>query len=479
MRIGDVAVIAGEPLELLGERVVSRAMDNRLGAFIALEAARLVAEAGGAPGDVAACGVVQEEITLAGARTSAYSLDPDVAIVVDVTHETGLPRRRGQRDRHAQFGDGPVIGRGSTLNPAVFELPLRDRAARGHPVHDRGLGARRPAPTPTPSTSRAPASRPAASRSRCATCTRRSRWWRSTTSTRCARLIAAFALSLERRDLVRALKARSPLQESARWFRRGATRADGDGGLVPAGRGLVRAERARRALARGRTSGPTPASRASRASPSSGINIGVLQPGQPACMYHGEDDQEDFLVLAGECLLLIEGQERRAAGLGLRSLPGLDRARLRRRRRRALRDPRRRRAAGHRRRLPGHRARPAPRRRRRRGDPRRRATPTPASARRARAATAPAGCPTDGPPRGEHRRLRAVLGYLRVRQPGLAVGARRARRGAASRCRRRAPARPASDRRPAESDGRTRCRPPATGRSAACALREPEASSRS
>jgi len=44
--------------------------------------------------------------------------------------------------------------------------------------------------------------------------------------------------------------------------------------------------------------------------PSLGFNIGVLAPGQPACMYHGEDEQEDFLVLAGECLLLIEGEER-------------------------------------------------------------------------------------------------------------------------------------------------------------------------
>ena len=41
-----------------------------------------------------------------------------------------------------------------------------------------------------------------------------------------------------------------------------------------------------------------------------GFNIGVLQPGQPACYYHAESDQEDFLVLSGECLLLIEGQER-------------------------------------------------------------------------------------------------------------------------------------------------------------------------
>jgi uncharacterized cupin superfamily protein len=42
-----------------------------------------------------------------------------------------------------------------------------------------------------------------------------------------------------------------------------------------------------------------------------GINIGVLEPGQPACLYHREDAQEDFLVLFGECLLLVEGEERR------------------------------------------------------------------------------------------------------------------------------------------------------------------------
>ncbi|MGH2870032.1 MAG: cupin domain-containing protein [Solirubrobacteraceae bacterium] len=44
--------------------------------------------------------------------------------------------------------------------------------------------------------------------------------------------------------------------------------------------------------------------------PQIGINIGVLAPGQPACYYHREDEQEDFLVLSGECLLLIEGEER-------------------------------------------------------------------------------------------------------------------------------------------------------------------------
>ncbi len=41
-----------------------------------------------------------------------------------------------------------------------------------------------------------------------------------------------------------------------------------------------------------------------------GVNIGILRPGEPNCMYHGEEAQEDFLVLSGECLLIVEGQER-------------------------------------------------------------------------------------------------------------------------------------------------------------------------
>jgi uncharacterized cupin superfamily protein len=42
-----------------------------------------------------------------------------------------------------------------------------------------------------------------------------------------------------------------------------------------------------------------------------GINLNVLKPGEPSCMYHGEEAQEDFLVLAGECMLVVEGEERR------------------------------------------------------------------------------------------------------------------------------------------------------------------------
>ena len=87
-----------------------------------LEAARLVAEAGGAPGDVAGVAVTQEEITFAGARTTAYTLRPDIAIVVDVTFATDAPGSEEKELGSHKFGTGPVITRGSTLDPQVFEL---------------------------------------------------------------------------------------------------------------------------------------------------------------------------------------------------------------------------------------------------------------------------------------------------------------------------------------------------------------------
>jgi endoglucanase len=122
VRVGDVGVIAGEPVELPNRRFMSRALDNRLGCYVAFEAARLVAEAGGAPGDVAAVAVVQEEITFAGSRTTAYSLRPDIAIAVDVTFATDEPGTDEKELGSHKFGSGPVIGRGSTLDPRVFEL---------------------------------------------------------------------------------------------------------------------------------------------------------------------------------------------------------------------------------------------------------------------------------------------------------------------------------------------------------------------
>jgi len=122
VRIGDVAVIDALPVELPHGRLVSRALDNRIGCYVAAEAARLVAAAGGAPGDVVALAVVQEETTFAGARTSAFALEPDLAIVVDLTFATDQPGvELGPITKHT-LGSGPVIARGTTLHPRIFEL---------------------------------------------------------------------------------------------------------------------------------------------------------------------------------------------------------------------------------------------------------------------------------------------------------------------------------------------------------------------
>jgi putative aminopeptidase FrvX len=133
VRLGDVAVIAGEPVELPNDRVVSRSMDNRLGAFVALETARLVAAAGGAPGDVAGLAVVQEEITFAGARTSAFAPEPGVAIVVDVTFSTDPPSHEEKELGKHPTGSGPVIERGATIHPQVFELLHETAESQGIP----------------------------------------------------------------------------------------------------------------------------------------------------------------------------------------------------------------------------------------------------------------------------------------------------------------------------------------------------------
>lgn len=133
VRVGDVAVIAGEPLELPNDRVVSRALDNRLGAFVALEAVRLVSEAGGAPGDVAAIAAVQEETNLVGSRTSAFALQPDLAIVVDVTFATDQPGvQLGELSRQP-FGSGPSITRGSMVHPTLTELLIETAEAESIP----------------------------------------------------------------------------------------------------------------------------------------------------------------------------------------------------------------------------------------------------------------------------------------------------------------------------------------------------------
>jgi endoglucanase len=124
LRVGDAGVLAATVQELPNGRIVSRSLDNRIGAFVVLEALRLLAT-DRPGGQVTAVATTQEEIaytTGGGARTSAVSLDAQAAIVVDVTHATDYPGIEKKRHGDIRLGGGVVLSRGSAVNAAVFDL---------------------------------------------------------------------------------------------------------------------------------------------------------------------------------------------------------------------------------------------------------------------------------------------------------------------------------------------------------------------
>jgi putative aminopeptidase FrvX len=142
IRVGDPVVIAADPQQVMGERLVSRAMDNRLGAYVALESLRRWKEAGAKGGSFVAVAAVQEEIGLFGARTAAFEVRPDLAVAVDVTHATDAPGVDEKELGSSPFGSGPAIGRGSTLSPKVTELLIETAEAEGieHSIAASGRG---------------------------------------------------------------------------------------------------------------------------------------------------------------------------------------------------------------------------------------------------------------------------------------------------------------------------------------------------
>jgi endoglucanase len=123
VRIGDPAVLASQPVEVLNGRMVSRSWDNRVGCYVALETARRVAEAGGSPGDVIAVAAIGEEVgDFAGARTTAYAVEPDFAVAIDVTHAKDVPEAELAESGDIRVGGGPVISRGAPLAQRVSDL---------------------------------------------------------------------------------------------------------------------------------------------------------------------------------------------------------------------------------------------------------------------------------------------------------------------------------------------------------------------
>ena len=123
VRVGDPIVLGGGLQRLAGDRIASRAIDNRVGAYVVLEALRLLAEEPALHAGTVAVATVQEEIGYSGggARSSAFQLEPQVAIVVDVTFATDVPDANKKELGEHSLGGGPVLTRGSSTHPLVFE----------------------------------------------------------------------------------------------------------------------------------------------------------------------------------------------------------------------------------------------------------------------------------------------------------------------------------------------------------------------
>lgn len=122
VRIGDCMTFA-VGFETFGESMaVSRAFDDKMGAWIAARVVEEVKKAGRAPGDVIAAGTVQEEIGLRGGITSAWGVDPQVGIALEVGHATDYPDIDKRKHGEAECGKGPIIARGPNINPVLFEL---------------------------------------------------------------------------------------------------------------------------------------------------------------------------------------------------------------------------------------------------------------------------------------------------------------------------------------------------------------------
>lgn len=112
-----------------GRFAVARGFDDKVGAFAVAEALNILSKDKSLRAEVHGVASVQEEISFAGALTSAFSIDPRVAIAVDVGNATDTPGVSKERFGEIVLGNGPIIGLGSAVSPAVEDM-LRKVAAK-------------------------------------------------------------------------------------------------------------------------------------------------------------------------------------------------------------------------------------------------------------------------------------------------------------------------------------------------------------
>jgi len=140
VRVGDPITLAADFELLRGDLAVARAFDNRIGTFAVVETLRLLRESKAKlAAEVCAVSNVQEEVGLLGARQIAYSLKPDLALVVDVTHATDYPTVSKTQHGDISLGRGPTVTHGGCNHPEVVARLEAVAAKAGIPLQHEAM----------------------------------------------------------------------------------------------------------------------------------------------------------------------------------------------------------------------------------------------------------------------------------------------------------------------------------------------------
>jgi endoglucanase len=132
--VGDSVTYALGITKLGDDLIAGAGMDDKVGAFVVMEALRLCHEKRGTlKCAVFAVATVQEEIGLRGAHTSAFGIDPTVGIAVDVTHATDNPGADKKQVGDVALGKGPGISFGPNINPNVSRLLVEAATSNDRP----------------------------------------------------------------------------------------------------------------------------------------------------------------------------------------------------------------------------------------------------------------------------------------------------------------------------------------------------------
>lgn len=139
--VGDSVCADTQPRELLNDRLSCRALDDKTGAFVVLEAAKLAAERG------ANCGIhvntaVGEETTGRGAYFAAANVKPSCAVIVDVTWASDAPDGDPAQTGEVKLGGGPVLCRSGMTNKAMNRLLEQIALEKGIPLQYEVAGGR-------------------------------------------------------------------------------------------------------------------------------------------------------------------------------------------------------------------------------------------------------------------------------------------------------------------------------------------------